>query len=198
LVGVVASISALLITGSTYEGGLNDFFVNTSKDYSLLAATLGGLFVSGSVSFVVSLCTHNIKTDSDVGNEWAKTIGIDNPINPYRLVYEEELSTGNIDTIITVTTMETIFKKAKLYALVGCACSSVLFLIIFPAIALSYGVLDFNTFSTWFTVFQYYCFVCTVIVIVVPPIEECVEIIKRVRKNKVKSNVRKHDIGYST
>jgi len=186
----------MLITGSTYEGGLNDFFVNTSKDYSLLAAMLSGFFVSGIVSFVVSLCTHNIRTNEDVTNEWAKTISIDNPINPYRLVYEEELATAKIDNIITVTTMETLFKKAKLYAYVGSAGSTFLCLIVLPAIALSYGVLDFNTFSTWFTVFQYYCFVCTVIVIVVPPIEECVAIIKKIQKNKAEN--RKHEVELNT
>jgi len=66
----------MLITGSTYDGGLNDFFTNTSQSYSLLVAMLCGIVVSGSVSCVVSLCTLNIKTNDDVANEWAKTISI--------------------------------------------------------------------------------------------------------------------------
>jgi len=187
VLGFVATIAGMLITGSTYEGGLNDFFINTSQSYSLLVAMLCGIIVSGSVSCSVSLCTHTIKTTEDVEDEWAKTISIDNPINPFRLIYEVELSVGKIDTIITVKTMDTIFKRANIYAVVGCICSIVLFLVILPAVALSYGVLDFETFSTWFRVFQIYCFVCTVIVIVFPPVEEGIQIIRRIRKNKAKS-----------
>jgi len=187
VVGFVVTIAGMLITGSTYEGGLNDFFINTSQSYSLLVAMLCGIIVSGSVSCSVSLCTHTIKTTEDVEDEWAKTISIDNPINPFRLIYEVELSVGKIDTIITVKTMDTIFKRAKIYAVVGCICSIVLFLVILPAVALRYGVLDFETFSTWFRVFQIYSFVCTVIVIVFPPVEEGIQIIRRIRKNKAKS-----------
>ena len=177
----------MLITGSTYEGGLNDFFTNTSQSYSLLVAMLCGIVVSGSVSCVVSLCTHNIKTNDDVANEWAKTISIDNPINPFRLIYDDELSTGKIETIVTVNTMEAFFKRAKIYAVVGCLGSIVVFLVILPAVAVSYGVLDFETFSTWFRVFQIYCFVCTVVVIVFPPLKEGIQIIRRLRKNKAMS-----------
>ena len=187
VLGFVATIAGMLITGSTYAGGLNEFFINTSQSYSLLVAMLCGIIVSGSVSCSVSLCTHNIKTTQDVENEWAKTISIDNPINPFRLIYEVELSVEKVDTIITVKTMETIFQRAKIYAVVGCLGNIVVFLVILPAVALSYGVLNFDTFSTWFRVFQIYCFACTVIVIVFPPVEEGIQIIRRLRKNKAMS-----------
>ena len=126
LSGLVCSVAANLIVGSTYEGGLSDFYTNTAKDYSLLGAMISGFVVSGFVCVIVSLRTHTIKNKADAEREWSKTMNIDNPINPFRLIYAEELKTR---TIITTKTMNHIFRKAKLIALVGGGVSLIVFLV---------------------------------------------------------------------
>lgn len=171
--------------GSTYDGGLSDFYVNTAKDYSLLTAMVSGFVVSGIVCVVVSLCTHRIRSDDDAEKEWAKTINIDNPLNPFRLVYEEELHAVDAGTRITSSTMDKVFRRARIYAAVGGTISLLIFLVVIPAIALSFEVLNFDQFSAWLKTFQIYCFICTIIVVVLPPLEEGLQIWRR---NKINTN----------
>ena len=92
IIGVISSISTLLIVGSLHEGGLSDFYTNTTQPYSLLAGITVGFVVGGIVSIGVSLKTHKITSEDDTEREWAKTMNIDNPINPFRAIYEEELA----------------------------------------------------------------------------------------------------------
>ena len=182
----------MLIVGSTYEGGLGDFYVNTAQDYSLLCAMVSGFVISSVVSVVVSLCTHSILRDEDNAREWAKTINIDSPLNPFRLIYKEELESINAGPVITAQTMDRIFRKAKLVAIIGAGVSLVLFLIIIPAVALSFGVLTYDQYSTWITVFQVWVFIGTVIVIVVPPVEEGLQIWKKYKENKTVNKKQEH------
>ncbi|WAQ99316.1 DUR3-like protein, partial [Mya arenaria] len=184
ILGLSASISGMLIMGSTYESGLSNFYVNTAQDYSLLTAMLSGFVVSGVVSVIVSLCTHNIRSEADANLEWAKTINIDNPINPFRLIYEEEFAKAEVGDIITATAMDKVFRKAKLYAGVLGIISLVIFVVILPAIALSSGVLSFDEFKAWIKGYQIYCFICTFVVVVLPPFEEGYQIWLRYQKNK--------------
>lgn len=180
--------------GSTYEGGLSNFYVNTAESYSLLTAMLSGFVISCVVCVLVSLCTHKIKSEEDSELEWARTINIDNPLNPFRLIYEEELKAVDAGPVITAKTMDNVFRKVKKYALIGGISSIVLFLVVIPAIALSFEVLDFDQFSAWLKTFQIYCFICTVIVVVLPPIEEGMQILKRFARDKQK---RATDASYS-
>jgi len=85
VIGLFFSVSVMLGVGSTYEGGLNNFYTNTSQDYTLLWSMLSGLIVSGILAIAVSLYTHNIETEADVEKEWTKTINIDNPLNPFKV-----------------------------------------------------------------------------------------------------------------
>ncbi|XP_060573870.1 uncharacterized protein LOC132731673 [Ruditapes philippinarum] len=183
IIGTICSIAGMLVMGSTYEGGLSNFYVNTAESYSLLTAMVSGFVVSCFVCVGVSLCTHNIRCDADADREWAKTINIDNPLNPFRQLYEKELKAVNAGTYITARTMDIVFKKAKLYAAVGGVISLVIFVIIIPAIALSFEVLNFDQFSSWLKTFQIYCFICTVIVVVLPPVEECLQIWRKCKRN---------------
>ncbi|XP_052796658.1 uncharacterized protein LOC128229052 [Mya arenaria] len=184
LLGLSASISGMLIMGSRYEGGLSNFYVNTAQDYSLLTAMLAGFVVSGVVSVIVSLCTHTIRSEADAILEWAKTINIDNPINPFRLIYEEEFAKAEVGDIITAKTMDKVFRKAKLYAGVLGSISLVIFVVVIPAIALNSGVLSFDEFTAWIKGYQTYCFICTFVVVVLPPFEEGYQIWLRYQKNK--------------
>lgn len=173
----------LLIVGSTFENGLSDFFVNTAQDYSILCAVISGVFVSAGISVVVSMCTHQIKSNEDKEMEWAKTINIDNPLNPFRLIYEEELKTVGTDCVINAEIMDRLFRKDKLVALVCASASLVLFVIVVPSVALSYEVLSYKEYSTWLTLFQVWTFIGTALVVAVPPIEECLQIWKQYKRN---------------
>ncbi|KAL4230108.1 hypothetical protein ACF0H5_010493 [Mactra antiquata] len=186
IIGTLTSITGMLVVGSTYEGGLSNFYVNTAKDYTLLTAMVSGFVVSGVVCVFVSLCTNKIKTDDDAEKEWAKTMSIDNPLNPYRLVYEEELKAVDAGKIITSKIMNKIFRKARIYAAVGGTISLLIFLVVIPSIALSFEVLNFEQFSTWLKTFQIYCCICTLIVVVLPPFEEGLQIWRHYKKNKTK------------
>ena len=53
--------------------GLSEFVRNTSAPYAVLAGGCVSLFGSLLINVVVSLITHNIKTDEDRALEWKKT-----------------------------------------------------------------------------------------------------------------------------
>ncbi|KAH3755188.1 hypothetical protein DPMN_189877 [Dreissena polymorpha] len=192
-----------MIMAATYENGLANFYVNTAQDFSLLAATISGIVVSTIATIGVSLCTISSNwTDEKSKLEWAKTINIDNPLSPFRLVYEEELAEIEVGSFITSSTMGKIFRKARLVAIVGGALSLILFLVIFPAVALNFDILTFEQFSSWLKTFQIYCFVCTFAVVVVPPFEEGYQIwtryqqIKAIRRKKKLEPLMNRTISY--
>ena len=143
-----------------------------------------GFITSGVLCFVVSLCTHNIKTKEDAENEWTKTVNIDNPLHPFRLVYKEELEEIRAGPIITSATMDRIFVKAKRIAYYGGGFCLSLFVIVIPCIAVSYPVLTPDQLKAWMRTIQAWCFVGTVLVVVVPPIEEGVQIWRKYKENK--------------
>ena len=80
--------------------------------------------------------------------------------------------------------MEKMFKKSKFVAIIGAVISLLIFLVIVPAIALSYEVLTFEQYSAWLTFFQVWVFVGLVLVVVVPPIEEGIQIWLKYQENK--------------
>ncbi|XP_053400495.1 uncharacterized protein LOC123558278 [Mercenaria mercenaria] len=198
VVGLFCSIAGMLIMGSTYEGGLADFYTNTAQDYSLLVAMVSGFFISGIICFCVSLCTHKIKCKEDRQREWAKTINIDNPLNPFRLVYEEELRDIDAGPVITAETMDRIFRKAKLVACIGAGVSLALFAVVVPAVALSYETLSLDEFKTWIRVFQYWVFVGTILVVFVPPVEEGIQIWRKYKDNAAKNILKPYPAGTKT
>lgn len=179
-----------MITGSTYEGGLSDFFTNTAQDYSILAGLVAGVVVGGGLSVIISLCTHKIKNREDVAKEWAKTMSLDNPLNPFRVLYQKELEAIEAGPIITEDTMEKIFRGAQRVAIIGGSLSLVLFLVVIPAFALSYDVLNQNQFEVWLSVCHIWCLICTVFTVLIPPIEEVVQIRRQYRSNKDKANIK--------
>ena len=181
---MISCLIAMMVMGSTYEGGLSDFFINTAKDYSLLAGLGAGFVVSATLCFIVSLCTHKVKTEEDALNEWSKTMSIDNPLTPYRAIYREELAAVDAGPIITAETMGRIFQGAQKVAYIGGSLSVILFIVVIPAVALSYEVLTQEQFTSWLSVCQIWCFICTVFVVVFPPIEEGIQIWRQYKSNK--------------
>ena len=178
----------MTVVGSTYEGGLSDYFINTAKDYSLLAGLGTGFIVSSMLCVVISLCTHKIKTEEDETNEWLKTMSIDNPINPYRTIYQEELKAVDAGPVITAETMAIIFQGAQKVTYIGGTLSIILFLIVIPAVALSYEVLTLEQFNVLVSICQIWCMICTVFVVLFPPIEEGIQIWRKYKENNEQSN----------
>ena len=185
LIGLAGSLATMFIGATMYDGGLSRFFVNTVQDYVILGSMLNGCLISGLVTIIVSMCTHKIRTRADEEREWAKTFNIDNPLNPFRLVYREELEEiGAASAIVTSKTMDIIFKKAKRVAVIGGGVSLVFFLVVLPIIVLSIGVLNLGQFTILIRVFQYCCFFGTVLVVIIPPIDEGYQIWRRYKENK--------------
>lgn len=208
IAGLVCSVTGMLAYGSTYEGGLSDFYTNTAQDYSLLTGLLSGFVVSTVVSVVVSLCDQkskprdtpnqnfpvertDIKGDEVMQEvaefleiEWLKTMSIDNPLNPYRLIYKEELKSINAGRILTIHHMEKIFRHTRLVSISGVVISFAIFLIVVPAFALGMEVLSQEQLKTWLSVCQHWCLVATILVIVIPPIQEGIQIWRAHKLNK--------------
>ncbi|KAH3755186.1 hypothetical protein DPMN_189875 [Dreissena polymorpha] len=192
-----------MIMAATYENGLANFYVNTAQNFSLLAATTSGIVVSTIATIGVSLCTISSNwTDKKSKLEWAKTININNPLSPFRLVYEEELAEIEMGSFKTSSTMDKIFRKARLVAIVGGALSLILFLVILPAVVINFDILTFEQFSSWLKTFKIYCFVCTFAVVVVPPFAEGYQIwtryqqIKAIRRKKNLEPLMNRTISY--
>ena len=195
--GVISCFIAMLAVGSTYEGGLSDFFINTAKDYSLLAGLGAGFVVSSFLCVSISLCTNKIKTEEDEAEEWSKTMSIDNPLNPYRAIYREELEAVDAGPVITAETMAKIFRGAQKVSYIGGSLSIILFIVVIPAVALSYEVLTQEQFDAWLSVCQIWCLICTVFVVLFPPIEEGFQIWRQYRNNRDKKHKINNDEAFS-
>lgn len=204
----MCSVSGMLAYASTYDGGLSDFFTNTAKDYSLLTGLLAGFVVSTVVTVAVSLWdkrsrsadllnkdfpTDISETEGDriikenleiLEVEWLKTMSIDNPLNPYRSIYKQELKSINAGRILTIHHMETIFRHTRLVSIVGVVISFAVFLIVVPSFALTQEILTEVQLGTWISVCQHWCLVATVFVVIIPPIQEGIQIWREYKKNK--------------
>lgn len=174
----------MLVAGSRYDGGLSNFYINTVQDYSLLAGLGAGFIMSSLISIGISLCTNKIRTSEDVAREWSKTTSIDNPLNPYRGIYREELDAAGVGPVVTAEAMANIFKGAKKVALIGGSLSIILFIVVIPAVALSYETVNQEEFSAWVSVCQIWCLICTVFVVLFPPVEEGIQIWRQYKKNR--------------
>ncbi|XP_033743421.1 urea-proton symporter DUR3-like [Pecten maximus] len=182
--GLIAAITGILVVGETaHKDGLRNFMVNTSTEYSLLAGIGAGVITSSVVTIVISLCTNNIRSTEDAGKEWEKTLSIDNPLNPWRNLYKEELSKIPHDTKITGKNMAAIFRPAKWVAYIGGGISVLFFLVVFPAVMLSFEVLTYEQFSGWLTACQVWCMVGAAFAIIAPPAEEIIQVWRQHRKN---------------
>ncbi|XP_052076798.1 uncharacterized protein LOC127714803 [Mytilus californianus] len=182
--GFFCGSAATLTAASMYPNGLNDFLLNTVRDYSILAGTCFSFGVSLTGCLIISLFTHKIKNKHDEDMEWQKMYNIDNPLNPWELNFKEELEGLHFDTKPTFQQMSTTFRKAKITAYVGGFCSIFLFAILIPGIMATFTVMSETQFKVWVWFTQGWAVVMAVIVIVAPPFEEIRRIVKQYRKNK--------------
>lgn len=202
----------MLSYASTYPGGLGDFFVNTAQDYSILTGLLAGSVVSTIISIAVSLksgCPKRMSVfDGDLNQngdvtisvgtktpqndvpvnleiEWQKTMSIDNPLHPYKTLYEEELRAIDAwNKPLTTHHMERLFRPAMRTSGIIAGISFAVFLVIIPALALSVEVLTAAQLGTWISVCQHWCLVVTVFVVLVPPVQEGAQIWRQYRHNR--------------
>ncbi|XP_071166222.1 uncharacterized protein [Mytilus edulis] len=200
IMGVFAYVAGVLtVAGLVYEGGLGNFLTNTSSDYSLLGGITSAVIMSVSSTIIISLCTHNIKTKHDAERIWDKTLSIDNPLNPWRNVYGEELANINVpeDIKVNTTHMTKIFRSTRLLAVVGGLISFVIFGVVIPANVLSLEVLTFDQFSSWTFACQIWVMIAATFAIVVPPVEEIVQIVRYYNRNKSNELLNKEEYTLS-
>jgi len=133
---------------------------------------------------VVSMFTNDIRSTDDVSREWEKLRDIDNPLHPWSQLYSEDIPALKPGEKPSVETLDKIFTKARLAAYIGGIGTLTLFVAVVPGVMLSLHVLDIHQFEVWTHVLQIFCFSMAAIVVVVAPVEEIVQILKRVRENQ--------------
>lgn len=171
-------LANFVVSEFVYDGGISNFFINTIQDYSLLAGCVTGIFLSSVVTIVTSFLTNKIVSEDDVAREWEKTISINNPLNPWQHLYEEELSQFPPGTKPTAAIMAKIFRSARHVAVFGGLGFVTVFLVIVPAVVLSFGVLTRDQFSAYLTFSYVVCFLGAVFVVIAPPAEEMYQIFR--------------------
>lgn len=214
----------MLASGSAYDGGLSNFYINTSQDYSILAGLAAGVAISTIISVTVSWKSfvsrkqysrtspnnreievkhekhvvnddkveNNSADDEDVGEtEWEKTMSIDNPLNPYKTLYKDQLKQiGFTGERVTTKHLSKLFKRARIISFICAAVSFTVFIVVIPSFALSQTVLTQAQMETWVMVCQNWCLVATVLVVVIPPFQEGLQIWKQYNSNKLDSDER--------
>lgn len=197
LSGLAAGIIATLTSATFYQGGLNNFLVNTVQDYAILAGTCSSFGFSLGVSIAGSLLTHKIRTLQDAEAEWLKMYDIDNPLHPWEVNLRDDLRGYEYEGRPTIAQMNQAFRTAKLTAYVGGACSIGLFAVIIPGIMASFPVMDETQFSMWLYFNQIWAVVMAMIVIIAPPAEEVMRIIHQCKRNRnfqTKVTENSHDV----
>ncbi|XP_060064863.1 uncharacterized protein LOC132545205 [Ylistrum balloti] len=184
MTGLLAGIAATLIAATRYDGGLTNFVVNTSQEYSILAGSCSSFGFSLIVCIIVSSFTHKIKTKADADAEWQKMYDIDNPLNPWEQNYREELKHEVYDKKPSFDQMSTTFRRTRIIAYVSGGGSIILFTFVIPGIMASFPALDETQFKVWIGLTQAWTVFMGVIAIVAPPVEEILKIRKRRRINQ--------------
>ncbi|XP_059164313.1 uncharacterized protein LOC131947186 [Physella acuta] len=182
--GLIGGIAATLATATTYPGGLGHFLENTAQDYTILAGNVTGFAVSLSVCIIGSLLTHRIKGPADVEFEWMKMYDIDNPLQPWELLYREDMKGMQYDERPSFDQMNTAFRKAKLTAYFAGGASIFLFAILIPGVMAAYPDMNLARFEMWLNFTQSWAVIMAIIVVFLPPTEEIIRIVKQCRKNR--------------
>jgi hypothetical protein len=192
LIGLTGYLTAnFVVSELVYEGGISNFFTNTVQDYSLLAGCVAGISLSSLGTILTSLLTNNIKSEEDVAKEWEKTISIDNPLNPWQRLYKEEFKQFPPGTKPTAAIMAKIFRSARFVAIFGGLGFVSLFLVVIPAVVMSFDVLTRDQFSSYVTFCYVICFIGAVFVVVAPPAEEIYQIIRTWKSSGEKQKMEK-------
>ena len=69
--GTTCGLIAWLITASTYEGGLDDFMLNTGREVPMLVGNLVSMSLGASVTIIISLVTNrNFTPGNNLPLDW--------------------------------------------------------------------------------------------------------------------------------
>ncbi|XP_046575767.1 uncharacterized protein LOC124283788 [Haliotis rubra] len=187
LSGLAGGLISLFSVASTFDGGLSNFLVNTSQNYSVVAGSSASFLVSLLVTIVLSLFTHKISDETDEMTEWEKLRDIDNPLNPWGELFKEDFPSLE-GARPTVKQLDSVFRKAKLTAYVGGAVSLTLFIVILPSVMAALHVLTSSQFRAYLMTLQIWCFLMAAVVVVVAPLEEVMLIVKHIRGREKTEN----------
>ncbi|XP_055894761.1 uncharacterized protein LOC106053386 [Biomphalaria glabrata] len=182
--GLIGGITATLIAANLYPGGLGHFLENTAQDYTILAGNVTGFVISLTVCIIGSLLTHKIQGPADVEFEWMKMYDIDNPLQPWELLYREDLKGMEYEERPSFAQMNTAFKKAKLTAYIAGSASIFIFAILIPGIMAAHPDMNLQRFEMWLDFTQSWAVIMAIIVVFLPPTEEIIRIVKQCRKNR--------------
>ena len=189
--GLVAAFAGnFTVTHLVFEDGLNNFLDNTSSDYSLVAGCVSGIVVSIVVTVPVSVVSTNVKSKEDSTREWDKTLAIDNPLCPWKRLYSTEMTQFLPNARVDVCIMSKIFKSARYIALIGGFVCIALFVVVVPAVALSFGILSFDDFAGWLQFSFVMCVIGVLFVVIAPPVEEVVQIYRACKLRRYRTELR--------
>ncbi|XP_071127147.1 uncharacterized protein [Mytilus edulis] len=177
LTGLVGGFTTLIAMASREEGGLDSFVRNTAMPHPVLAGGCASLFGSLIVNVLVSLCTHNIKTEEDRLLEWKKLRAIDNPLHPWTEFYREDLPEMAADQKPTKKQLSSIFKPAKYVSYIFGGIFLGIFVFIIPAVMTSLKIFSFDDFHVWTMSLHVWCFIMAAIIAVLTPVEEILQIV---------------------
>ncbi|XP_076443027.1 uncharacterized protein LOC143281665 [Babylonia areolata] len=183
--GLICGVTATIARASRLPGGLGDFLANTSEGYTVMAGACTSFLVALVVTIVVSLLTHSVNSDDDRLVEWQKVRDIDNPLNPWVGFYREEFSDLHGQQRPSYQQLTTVFRKAKVIAIVGSVLGLLLFVVFIPGVMASLRVLDEHEFTSWVMTMHVWCFFMAAIVIIVTPLEEVRTIWRELRRRRV-------------
>ncbi|KAL8590055.1 hypothetical protein ACOMHN_034286 [Nucella lapillus] len=185
ITGLICGIGVTLARASSLPGGLDNFLLNTSEGFTVMAGASTSFFVTLFVTIVISLLTHHIKTDKHALAEWQKVRDIDNPLNPWVSFYREEFPHLQRQEKPSYEQLATVFRKAKVTAIVGSVLGLTLFVLFIPGVMASLKVLSEVQFTSWVMSMHVWCFVMAAIVIIVTPLEEIRSICLELKRKKV-------------
>ena len=86
--------------------------------------------------------------------------------------------------------MSKILKSARYIALIGGFVCTVLFVVVVPAVALSFGVLSFDDFAGWLLFRFVICVIGMLFVVIAPLAEEVVQICRAYKTSRYRTELR--------
>ncbi|KAL8577004.1 hypothetical protein ACOMHN_064106 [Nucella lapillus] len=134
---------------------------------------------------VIGGITGLIKTEKDAAAEWQKVRDIDNPLNPWVSFYRDEFPHLHGQDRPTYQQLATVFRKAKLIAIVGSIAGIILFVLLIPGIMISFDILNAEQFTAWVMTMHVWCFVTAAVIIVVTPFEEFRTICRELKRKRM-------------
>ncbi|CAD5123308.1 DgyrCDS11664 [Dimorphilus gyrociliatus] len=194
LSGTLSALIVWLSVSSITDNGLSDFFNSTAEELPMLCGNITSIAVSCIVTIIVSLITNRYYTNGNDQEIWENTRDIDNPLSPWVELYARELDIRGVHELDKRPSLQVVtstFKQAKIIAMIGAICLTLIFIIIWPGSMASAGILDFSQFRGWIVSCEIWGVLAAIFIIVMPFVSEAIEIKHKLReKNMVAIDVK--------